>query len=368
MGRKKPSSAVEALAERLTTKTPRVPPIPDQDWLSSGLTVLNLAASGHPDRFVPKGRYVYFVGDSSSGKSWFTHLLFAEAARNRNFDKHRFVFDNAERGALMDVEKFFGVSVASRLESPRGTPDAPEYSATVQQFFFNIDNALDQGPCIYVLDSVDAIGAEQDDEHFEEEKSAFEKGKQVGGSYGMAKAKYINQHIGRVSRRLSDTGSIMALISQTRDKVGSTIPGQKTRSGGRALKFFARLELWSSVRGPIRKSVLGKDREIGSHILVDVQKNHLCGWEGKAPLIPFHRSFGFDDLGSCVDFLLDEKHWSKGGSGKIEADEFDFVGTRDALIAYIEETGSERALRALAAHRWREIEAACAVKRKVQYQ
>lgn len=365
----KSKSTADDVAERLTTPVPRVPPIPPEDFLSCGITVLNLAATGRPDAFVPKGKYVYIVGDSSAGKSWLAFNLLAEAARNKQFDNHRFVFDNAERGAMMDIPRYFGAAVAERLEPPRGDTHDPEYSATVQQFFFNVDEAIDAGPCIYILDSVDAIGADEDDEQFEGEKRAYEQGKPAPGSYGMAKPKYISRHINRVAQRLTENGSIMVLISQTRDKIGGHIPGLKTRSGGRALKFFARLELWMSVKGPIKKTVMGKEREIGSHLLIDIQKNHINGWEGKVPLIPFHRQLGFDSIGADIDFLVDEKHWSKGkGESKIEADEFDFVGTRDALITYIESTNSEQSLRAIVAHKWREIEEACSIQRKAKYQ
>lgn len=372
MGKAKAKSKAQRdadeIEQRLTTPVPRVTPIPDDAWLSSGLTLLNLAATGHPDRFMPKGRYMSLVGDSDSGKTWLSFNLFAEAARNPAFAKHRFIFDNAERGALMDVQRYFGAAVAQRVEPPAYDGNEPVYSETVQQFFYHIDAALDAGPCIYILDSVDAIGADEDDDKFEEDKKAYEKGKDVKGSYGMAKPKYISKHINRVSQRLDATESIGLFVSQTRDKVGGMIPGQRTRSGGRALKFFGRLEPWTSVFGPIRKTVLDKDRKVGSYILFDMVKNHLTGWTGKCPLIPFYRSHGFDDLGACVDFLIDEKHWHKPEKGgKIDAEEFDFSGSRDKLIEHIQDTNGEKSLRALVACKWREIEQGCAVNRKPNY-
>ena len=360
------SSETDKAKARLTADAPRVPPIPPEDFVSSGLTVLNLAASGHPDRFVAKGHYLYLVGDSSSGKSWLSFQIFAEAARNRAFNKHRLVFDNAENGALMDVPRYFGQSVQDRLEPPRGDAGDPSYSSTIQEMFFNLDAALDAGPCVYVTDSVDALNADEDEEKFEEEKEAFEKGKDAGGSYGMAKPKYISRNINRVVKRLRDTGSILVLISQTRDKVGGTIPGLKTRAGGRALKFYAHLEVWSSVRGPLKRTAAGKEREVGSQIQLDIQKNRISGWEGKIPLLPFFRQNGFDELGACVNFLVDEGYW-KETKGKITAPEFDFEGRAETLISKVQAEDRDRELQLLVAKVWKDIETACAVNRRPRY-
>ena len=365
------SNETDKAKARLTADAPRVPPIPPEDFLSSGLTVLNLAATGHPDRFIAKGQYLYLVGDSSSGKSWLSFQVFAEAARNKAFKKHRFIFDNAENGALMDVARYFGQSVLDRLEPPRGNADNPTYSSTVQEMFFNVDDALDAGPCVYVMDSVDAVNADEDEDKFEEEKQAFEKGKDAGGSYGMAKPKYISRNINRVVKRLRDTGSVLVLISQTRDKVGGMIPGQKTRAGGRALKFYAHLEIWSSVRGPLKRTAAGKEREVGSLIQLDIQKNRLSGWEGKVPLLPFYRSSGFDEAGACVDFLIDEGYWeeakSKGQAPKVRAKELEFEGKKEDLIAKVQSEERDRELQLLVAKVWKDIEAACAVNRRPRY-
>jgi RecA/RadA recombinase len=372
MSRKKKKDETEQIAEALTADRETKKPIPEEDWLSTGMTVLNLAITGRPFHGIPKGKAMHFVGDSSSGKSWFSLNLFAEAAQNKQFDGYRFVFDNAENGALMDVERYFGASTAKRIRPPAGSRDEPVYSETIEQFYFHADAALDRGPCIYVLDSMDALNANDDEHLFEAQREAFENGKASDkGSYGMAKAKANSNHIKRVVRKLRTTGSILVVISQTRDKIGGSIPGLKTHSGGRATKFFAHVQLWTSVRGPLTKPINGIEREVGSTIRVDIQKNRLSGWEGKIEL-PFYRSLGFDDLGSCVDYLYSEGHWegtkTKAGKlTKITAPEFEFEGKPEALIAKIEEENSERELRMLVANVWDGIEEQIKVVRKPRY-
>lgn len=377
-------SKAEQLADRLTTKTPRVPPIPVDDFLSTGCTVLNMALSGHPDRGLAKGNYIYFVGDSGAMKTWSTFCLFAEAARNSHFADYRFVHDNAENGALMDVVKYFGQGVLDRLEPPRTDKQGePVYSETVQDFYLNLESTCRRGPCIYVLDSMDALNDDADEAKFEAELTVHEGGQaKIPGSMGMAKAKTNSKNINRVVKALRRNGSILAVISQVRDKVGSHIPNQKTRGGGKALRFYAHLEVWLNLRGPITKTYLGKDREIGSYIQPDVQKNRITGWEGKVPTVAFIKGYGIDDLGTCVDYLIDEKYWKpptkKGGKtasadgdddgGKtVAAVEFGVVGTREQIVQKVQDDNDEWELRNLVAKRWREIAAAVAPDRKPRY-
>jgi len=65
--------------------------------------------------------------------------------------------------------------------------------------------------------------------------------------------------------------------------------------------------------------------------------------------------------------LIEEKHWKKQNN-KIIAPEFDFRGTGNKLIRYIENEGMERDLRDITAEVWNEIENLCEVKRKRRYQ
>ena len=64
-------------------------------------------------------------------------------------------------------------------------------------------------------------------------------------------------------------------------------------------------------------------------------------------------------------YLVDEGRWSR--DGKIKAPDFDMVGSREKLVALIEEKGLERDLRELVADVWDEIEEASEVKRKRRY-
>lgn len=343
--------------------------IKTQDLLSTGSTILNLAATGRKEGGFVKGLYHFIVGDSSSGKSWLSLTCLAEAARNPAFDRYEFIHDNAENGALMDLGRYFGGRVKERLRPPKGTMEEPQYSTTIEEFYFNLHTWLNRGPCIYILDSMDALEAEADQEKFEKQKKVHEgKKKEEAGSYGTAKAKANSAGLRMAINKLRKTGSILIIISQTRDKIGfGAMFSPKTRGGGRALRFFNRLEMWTSVREKLWKKVLDKERHIGTKIKVEIVKNHLTGWEGEFFLL-FYNSYGIDDISSCIDYLVDEGKWSDE-KGVLKAPEFAFSGRRKDLITQIEEDDDllER-LRRLVEEVWNEIVERSKVKRKLRYE
>ncbi len=344
------------------------------DWskgLSSGSTLLNLACSGRPSIAYLPGSFVFMVGDSASGKTFIAMTAFAEACKNKHFDKYSLIFDNAENGALMDLRKYFGTAVLERLESPTvfklaGGGSTPIYSNTVEGFYFNVDNCLGKGPCIYVLDSMDALTTEDEKDKFTETRKAREKGKEVAGSYGTSKAKLNSSYLRVVFNKLRETGSILIVLCQTRDNIGFGAQfNPKTRGGGHALTFYASLEIWTSVAGHIKKTVAGKPRELGIRCKARVKKNRLTGRD-RAVEFPIFHSIGMDDVGGCIDWLVDEGHWQET-KGIIKAPEFDFECSAEKLAKLIDETEKDKQLRLLVADRWRTIEELCEVQRRPRY-
>ena len=102
-----------AMAKKRTKKSN------DPLLLSTGSTLLNLAMTGNHAGGWLSGHYFLFVGDSDSGKSWFMHTALAEASIDSRFDEHRLIYDNTEGKSLMDIERYFGTRLATRIESPR---------------------------------------------------------------------------------------------------------------------------------------------------------------------------------------------------------------------------------------------------------
>lgn len=361
--------SIEEIKQVLTAPIkPHNPPIQPSDYLSTGSTLLNLACSGKAKGGFIKGGYFYIVGDSASGKTFLSLTCLAEAARNKEFDNYRFIYDNSENGALMSIEEYFGQKVSQRIEPPAVDEHGnPKYSATVEEFYFNVDDALQKNqPFIYILDSMDCLSSEDEISKFYENKEAFQKGKTLGGSYGDGKAKKNSANLRRLIAPLRASGSILIIISQTRDNLTGIGFEKKTRSGGHALRFYATLEIWSSVAEKIKKTIKGKPRQIGIICQLKIKKNRLTGKE-RTINIPIYHSFGFDDIGSCVDYLIEEAHWEQKGA-IINAPEFELKTTREKLIKHIEDSNLEKDLISIVEDVWNEIEAASCLERKKRYE
>jgi len=338
------------------------------DYLSSGSTMLNLAMTDDPNGAFRKGCYYYVVGDSSSGKTFLTCTSLAEASQNPIFKDHRFIFDDVENGALMDMRRFFGNAMAERLEAPRVVAKENVFSSTIEDFYFHIDDALTDGrPFIYVLDSMDCLTSEKESSEFDGNKKLARKGKDQGGSYGDGKAKKNSSGMRTLVNRLKKTDSILIVISQTRDNIGFGAQfNPKSRSGGHALKFYATAEIWSSVTGAIKQTYHGTPRTIGKHIQIETKKNRHTGREGKVTT-PIYPSYGIDDLEACINYLIEEDHWSISGQ-KVKAPDLKFEGTMKKLVQKIEAEELEAKVKKLTGKVWMEVVAACSHKRKKRYE
>jgi RecA/RadA recombinase len=359
-------------AEKMLKKRKKKRKLRAGDFLSTGSTMLNLACTGHPERGFIKGHYYFLVGDSKSGKTFLSLTCLAEAARNPNFDGYRFIYDNAEEGAIMDVKRFFGSKVYKRLQPPsfafaQSGPEAPIYSETVEDFYYYLDDYIKKGePFIYILDSMDSLSSRAERDKFDKTKKATRGQKEdIAGSYGDGKAKVNSANLRQFIRPLKKSKSILIIINQTRDNLGFGFE-KKTRSGGRALRFYATIEMWSSVKKKIKRTARGKQRAIGVQCKIDIKKNRIIGREPSI-LMPIYNTYGIDDLGSCVDFLVEEGHWKKKKSNII-APEFNLKAPRGRIIAEVEMEGAEKELRDLVWGVWKDIEEALTVKRKKRYE
>lgn len=341
--------------------------------LSTGSSLLNLACTGDVAGGFSTGRYFFIVGDSASGKTFLSLTCFAEACQNPAFDEHRLIFDDVEGGALMPLEKFFGKAVAQRVEPPRREEGLARCSQTIEEFYANLSDALaGDRPCIYVLDSMDALSSEYEREKTEERKAATRKGARAKGDYGDGKAKRNSSGIRSHLSLLRDTGSILIVLNQTRDNINAgPFESSKTRSGGHALTFYATTELWSSVGGQIKKTVRDQERVVGVQSKIQVKKNRFTGRK-RTVTIPIYYDYGIDDIGSCIDFLIREKRWLKKAAGLIDCKK-DLPGKekplrRSTLIQWIESENLQQHLQSLVQTVWDEVEEACSEKRIPRYQ
>jgi RecA/RadA recombinase len=340
----------------------------ERDGLSTGSTMLNLACTDNPRYGLFKGGYYFFWGDTASGKTWLTMTCMAEAQMNPNFKDYELHFINVEGGALMDIRHYFGKKVAHKLVSH----DSIE---TIQAFYRLMYDLLvvQKKKAIFVLDSENALDNLASKKKFKENKNRAEKGDKEKGSYGDGKAKFHSENIRWVLSAVRKTRSIFIVIGQSRDNINAMgWDDKKTKSGGRSLSFYANLEMQSRVGSAIRKEVRGKNREVGSNVVVQVRKNRVTGKVGKArsATIPIYHGHGIDDVGSVVDFLISENYFEPlSEKGKYKIPDVDFSGTRNEIIEFAEKNDAHGVLQDMAGKVWKEIEDECLlVNRKRRYE
>ena len=335
--------------------------------LSSGSTLLNLACSDHPDRGFLTGKYYMLVGDAATGKTFLAITCLAEACMSKAFQKYRLIYDNVEDGCLLNLEKLFNRKVRDGIEPPSSVEGGlPAYSSTVEEFYFHVDDAIKKKkPFIYVLDSMDALTDEAEQNKFAETKKARRANKQVSGSYQMDKAKKNSTMMRQILPQIRKSGSILIVLIQTRDNVGFGFE-KKTRGGGHALEFYSTAAIWMSKKGVIRKTIQGKRRAIGVSTKVKIKRNRVTGSLSEFDM-DIYPSYGIDDVGGCIDYLISEGWWKKSGR-TIRIPKWNFKGDRAKLIALIESKNAEHKLRKAAGKCWNNIKKDSALKRKGRYE
>ncbi len=258
-------------------------------FVNSGCALLDCVLGGG----WPLSRIANVVGDSSSGKT----LMAIEALANfkRQYPKGKMFYRESETA--------FDEQYAEALGMPVDEVQFidPEKFATVEDFYDDLKACVEvcgkRGePGFYVVDSLDALTSKDEQARtFDEASYGMEKAKQMGKLFRMCVA-----DIGRVDMCLM-------VISQTRDKIGITFGGpKKTRSGGRALDFYASQVLWLSQRDKLSETKEKVKRVTGVHVRAQMQKSKIA--------LPYREcdftirfGHGIDSLSSCLDWLEDIK-------------------------------------------------------------
>ena len=76
-------------------------------------------------------------------------------------------------------------------------------------------------------------------------KTAFKKGKDASGTYGMSKQKYLKKMFGQIKTKIAKTDSILILVSQVIDNINAGFMGpKKTVAGGHGPEFNCRIRGW----------------------------------------------------------------------------------------------------------------------------
>jgi recombination protein RecA len=331
--------------------------------LPSPSTLLNCACSDSYKGCIPEGKMINIIGDSHSGKTLLALSFLAEAYYHPYFREHRLIYDDAEAANLFDMQYLFGEEVAAKIEAPYHDENGlPVHSDMVEDFHCYIDNALEDGrPFIYILDSLDAVDSAQDSEKFKKMKEARLQNKKVAGTYAMSKPKKMSQLLSGICSDIDKTNSILIIISQTRDNIDPMSFQRKTRSGGRALKFYCTIEMWIAASGAIKSL----DEIIGGKTKIKITKTKLTGKVREIDSRNYD-DYGVDDINPSIEFLVKTGYWEKK-KNTIIAEDFEVQGTQAKIAKTIEDTNQERRLKKLVGIAWKRKEEKLRLNRKPKY-
>lgn len=254
------------------------------EFISTGCELLDCVLGGG----WVLGRVSNVVGDKSTGKT----LLAIEACAN-----FAHTFDHGDI-RYAEAESAFDVDYAENLGLPRDRVTfvtSQREIETVEDVFEDLAAYLEKKdpdePGLYIVDSLDALSDRA------EMGTPLDK-----GSYGMGKAKMMSKLFRQLVRRVERSRVHVMIISQVRDNIGVTFGKKTTRSGGRALDFYATHVLYLAHMQTLKQTVNKTQRAIGVTIKAKCEKNKIA--------LPFRDcqfdirfGFGIDDIGANLDWL-----------------------------------------------------------------
>ena len=263
--------------KKLKTKEP----VGKEATFPSGCTVLDCALGGG----WAESRVVNVVGDNSTGKT----LLAIEAAANfiLKYPEGRVIYNEAEAAFDQSYAESLGFPLEKVLL---------EDNDTVEGIFGRMEELFsDPVPTLYVVDSLDAV------------TDKAEQGRGIDeATYGMSKQRQISSLFRRNIRKLKSSRVTVFIISQVRDKIGATFGNTKTRSGGKALDFYASQIVWLAHIGKVIRTRKEVKRATGVNIKADIRKNKV-GVPHREAEFQILFNFGTEDLVSNLRWLKANK-------------------------------------------------------------
>ena len=259
----------------------------DLEFATSGCRILDCTLAGG----WPLGRISNVVGDRSTGKS----LLAIEGCANfaYQYPKGRIFY--------REVESAFDKKYGAALGLPVDRVDfGKKQLETVEDLFADLKACCEictkrNVPGLYIVDSFDALSTEID--------MAREFGEQAYPD----KPKMMSELFRKQVRRIADARMHFMVISQVRDKIGVMFGKKYSRSGGRALDFYASQVLYLSHMQTLVKTVGGTKRATGVRIKAKCEKNKI-GLPFRDCEFIIRFGYGIEDLTASVEWLEQVKH------------------------------------------------------------
>lgn len=237
------------------------------------------------------GRVSNVIGDKAVGKT----LLAIEgmANFNRQFPHGKIWYRDAEAAFDEQYAKNLGLPVGEVDYGPDGEETIWE---TVDDVMADLAHCIEESektgnPGFYIIDSLDSLSSKA-----ELDRVAGE------GTYGLEKQKMLGELFRRYVRRIERSQIHIMFISQIRDKIGVTYGRKWSRTGGKALDFYASQMLILKHIETMTKTALGQKRAIGIRVGAKCEKNKV-GMPFRDCEFNILFNYGIDEISACVDWL-----------------------------------------------------------------
>lgn len=252
----------------------------DLQFIPSGSRLFDLALGGG----WAENRIGNVIGDKSTGKT----LLMIEAATNfaMKYPKGKILYREAEAAFDQKYAEALGMPL-DRVEFGEDHP-----LETVEDMFEDLlDVVKRKARVLYILDSLDALS----------DRAELARDMDQG-TYGAEKAKKMSQLFRRLVGKMAAANVTVLIVSQVRSKIGVSFGPTTSRTGGRALDFYASQVASLSQLGPIKRTVHGIERVTGIDVRAKITKNKV-GLPFREAQFEIAFGYGIDDLLACITWL-----------------------------------------------------------------
>lgn len=259
-----------------------------KEYISSGCQLLDCALGGG----WPLGRISNVVGDKSTGKT----LIAIEAAANfmKTFIMGEVYYVEAEAAFDLKYARSLGMNVdkVHFVDAIYTVEDVFEHLSKVLRGLTR-DKDREYVPVLYIIDSLDALS----------DAAELKRGIDEG-SYGASKARKLSELFRRIVQELERKRVHLMIISQIRDNIGVMFGKKYSRSGGRALDFYASQIVYLAQLGQIKRTINKVTRTIGIRVKAKTEKNKIA-MPMREVEFPIKFGFGIDDIAANCEWLED---------------------------------------------------------------
>jgi len=258
------------------------------DFIPTGCTLLDCVLGGG----YAVGKIINIVGDTATSKS--ASVIEASATFTDKFPDGHVVYAESEAAFDKAYAESLGMPV-DKIEFRE--EDSENEVLTVEDFYNDLvavceRSADDNVPTLYILDSLDALS---DDAEMNRGISE--------GTYGASKAKMLSQIFRRITKQMNKSNVTLIVVSQIRDNIDALAFGKKySRSGGKALDFYASQIIYLAKTGSIYKTIKGVKKTIGIKVKAKCTKNKV-GVPHRECDYPYRFNYGIDDVQANINWL-----------------------------------------------------------------